>query len=166
MILYHSSTYPLVSTGDDRFYAQLSDTYRLSIAFLFDACGQVSHVMIGGEPYHPVEVAPPSDNDAGLWPAFEGLYKDPTNYNLDEILRMKLWDGVLFFAEEDEEVPGRAISSRCFSSDLGLIEFKDSNTHPLQTLVWGKATLYNPIDETTFHPNRVIRYLVEVPVGS
>jgi hypothetical protein len=82
-----------------------------------------------------------------------------------DILTVRLEDGVLFFAEGDHEVPGKAISNRCFFSEfeLGVFEFEDTPVDGVKIVVRGKATRYYPLHEQEYRASRVIRYLIDVP---
>jgi hypothetical protein len=79
-----------------------------------------------------------------LWKAYEGVYKDPSNTNPEETFIVRLQDNAIYIAEGEHEAPGKAISNRSFLSDLGLIEFEDSDSDEVKVLVWGKATRYYP----------------------
>jgi CubicO group peptidase (beta-lactamase class C family) len=153
---------PLISIGDGRLFGEVSDKYRLTVAFIANSGGKVTHVMITGEPYFLIEIDPAFQQDSHLWKSYEGIYKDPSNSNLIEIFTVRLQDGVLFVSEGDHEVPAKAISDRCFLSELGLIEFEDTNSNAVKVLVWGKATRYYPLDQHEYMVNGVIRYLVDV----
>ena len=134
----------LVPFGDARFLAQVSENYRLSVAFFDGSAGKVNHVMIAGESYFPVELDPAFQPDLSLWKAYEGVYKDPSNTNPEETFIVRLQDNAIYIAEGEHEAPGKAISNRSFLSDLGLIEFEDSDSDEVKVLVWGKATRYYP----------------------
>jgi hypothetical protein len=158
------STTPLVPLGNHQFYAEFSERQRLPVAFVAGPEGNITHVMIGGEPYHPIQLDPNFAPDLALWQAYEGLYKDPSNTNLDEMFRIRVRDGVLFLAENEQESPCRAISNRCFLSDLvGCIEFVDTAVDHIKLLVWGKATRYLPVKQQEYQTNRVVQYLVDLP---
>lgn len=154
----------LVPIGSNQFYAEFSEKQRLPIAFIEDGASAITHVMIGGEPYHPLALDPIFQPDVALWQAFGGLYKDPSNTNRDEMLTVRLDDGVLFIAEGENEVSTRPISNHCFLSDLGMFEFVDSDVPGVKILVLGKATRLYPVDQQKYNAKKVIQYLVEVPV--
>ncbi|MBE2201489.1 MAG: beta-lactamase family protein [Anaerolinea sp.] len=156
---------PLIPIGNDEFYAQVSETYRLSVAFLFNSDGKAAHALIGGQPYHPIALDPAFTPDSRLWRSFAGVYKDPSNMDKADILTVRPEDTVLYIAEGDYEVAAKAIDGRCFLSKLGLIEFEDAPAQDLQILIRGKATRYYPLAEQEYRANGVIRYLVDVPPG-
>jgi CubicO group peptidase (beta-lactamase class C family) len=156
-------TLPLVAIGNNEFYAEVSERYRLSVAFSFNSDGMVIHVMVGGQPYHPIKLDLAFEPDLRLWQSFVGVYKDPSNMDKADILMVRLENGVLYIAEGDHEVPGKAIDNNCFLSDLGLIEFEESESDTVKVLVRGKATQYYPLKEKEYRANSVIQYLVDVP---
>jgi hypothetical protein len=159
---YHGKSLSLTRIGDDHFYAQVSERYGFPIAFIHNAGGEIIHLMLGGEPYHPIELDPTFVPDLELWKSYEGIYKDPSNSKREEMFRIRVHDGVLFFAEDTHELPCKAISNRTFLSDLGMIDFGDTHSaHPV--LRWGKAVRYYPVDQRTIDANRIIEYLVDVP---
>jgi len=158
-------TLPLIPIGNDEFYAQVSVTYRLSVAFLFNSDGKAVHALIGGEPYHPIALDPAFTPDSRLWRSFAGVYKDPSNMDKADILTVRLEDTVLYIAEGDYEVAAKAIGGRCLLSELGLFEFEDAPRQDLQILIRGKATRYYPLAEQEYRANGVIQYLVDVPTG-
>jgi CubicO group peptidase (beta-lactamase class C family) len=135
---------PLVPFEYTRFFAEVSEKYRLPVVFLEDREGQVTHVMITGEPYFLIEIDPSFQPDLQLWKTFEGIYMDPSNPNPDEVFTIRLEGGTLYINEDGYEVPGRAIGARCFLSELGMIEFKDTGLVGEKVLVLGKATRYYP----------------------
>jgi hypothetical protein len=157
------SSLSLVPFGKDQFYGEYSKDRHMPVEFGSDAEGKITHVMIFGEPYHLIASDIEFEPDLQLWQLFEGVYKDPSNSNKAEIFTIRLQDGVLFIAEGDREVPGKAISNYCFLSDLGLIEFKDTYSPEAKILVWGKATPYYPLNEHEYRLNKVIQYLIDVP---
>jgi hypothetical protein len=136
---------PLTPIGGDEFYAEVSQTARLSVAFLFDGAGEAAHALIGGEPYQPVVLDPDFAPDLDLWQAYVGLYRDPSNMDPAEMVRVRLQDGVLSFTEGEEEAAAKAISNRCFLSELGLFAFEDTAVAGVKTLVRGKAVRYYPL---------------------
>jgi CubicO group peptidase (beta-lactamase class C family) len=170
-------TLPLIPIGNDEFYAQVSETYRLSVAFLSQKPGfsleqglptgdkslasQIA--LVGGQPYHPVVLDSAFEPDLRLWRSFVGVYKDPSNMDRADILTVRLEDAVLYIAEGDYEVVAKAINGRCLLSELGLFEFEDAPTQDLQILIQGKATRYYPLDERVYRANGVIQYLADVP---
>jgi hypothetical protein len=160
----HGSLLPLVPTGDAQFYAKISKTYQLSVAFVHNAHGKILHVMIGGEPYHPIELDSTLRPDVQLWQSFEGLYKDPSNFSREEMLAVRLQEGTVHIIEGTHEVPCKAISNRGFLSELGLFEFEDTDSDDVKVLVWGKAVRYYPVDKHLYVENRIIRYRIDVPV--
>lgn len=155
---------PLVSIGRNQFYAEFSEKQRLPIAFIENDARAITHVLIGGEPYHPLVLDPTFQPDVQLWKAFVGLYKDPSNTNRDEMVTVRLQDGVLFIAEGENEALAKPIGSHCFLSDLGMFEFVDSAVAGVKVLVLGKATRLYPVDQRKYKTKKVIQYLVEVPV--
>lgn len=154
----------LMSVGDDQFYIDVSATYRRPIAFIRNLVGEVAHVMISGEPFHLFEIDDALQPDLTLWQSFEGIYKDPTNHNLDDILTIRLQDGNLLIVEGIEEFPARAISNHAFLSDLCMFEFMDTHLADVMILVWGKATRYYPLNAQAYSENGVIQYLVDMPL--
>jgi CubicO group peptidase (beta-lactamase class C family) len=154
-------SFPLVKSGEGRYFADISETYRLPVAFIEDREGRVAHVMISGEPYFPVEVDPDFQPVLAQMNSFEGVYKDPSNPNLEEIFTVRCREGRLFITEGGHEAPCKAIGERTFLSELGLIEFEDSERSDAKVLVWGKATRYYPFDPVAFRTLGLIRYLVE-----
>jgi CubicO group peptidase (beta-lactamase class C family) len=157
--------WPLVPIGQTEFYVEHSERYRVPVAFLAGSNGKVTHVMVGGQPYHPVELDPAIQPDPNLWASYEGLYRDPSNCNPEDMLAVHLRDGVLHVAEGDHRVGCRAISNRCFLSELGLIEFEEVGSARVQVLVWGKATRFYPLDERAFTTEKVVRFKVDVPAN-
>lgn len=155
----------LIPYGKGKFYADLSDTYRVPVVFLHGPDGKVSHVMMAGEPYFPFEPDPEFRPDVDLWKTYEGVYKDPSNANSEEMISVRLQDGVLFVAEGDHEAPAKAVSERCFLSEVGLIEFEDTGLDRVKVLVWGKATRFYPLDEHAYRANGIVKYLVGAPVA-
>jgi CubicO group peptidase (beta-lactamase class C family) len=133
---------PLVQFGEGKFFAEVSEKYRLPVTFLGDSQGKATHVSIAGEPYFPFKLDPAFEPNLDVWKAYEGVYQDPSNANLEETFTVRLTDGMLFIAEGELEVPCRAVSDRCFLSELGLIEFETLPTEDQDVLVWGKATRY------------------------
>lgn len=154
---------PLVPTGNDQFYADVTATYRLPIAFVADQAQQVTHVLIGGEPYHPLALDRTFQPDPQRWQKFVGLYKDPSNSNLAEIFTVRVQDGELYIAEGANEATGRAISQHAFLSTLGLFEFQQTEDDGVHVLVWGKAVRFYPLNAQLYGEHKVIRYLVEPP---
>jgi CubicO group peptidase (beta-lactamase class C family) len=155
---------PLIAVGNGAFYADVTAPYRLPVAFIDDAKGQVAHVLIRGEPYHPITLDQTFQPDLQLWQSFVGRYKDPSNNNHDEIFTVRLQDGVLFITEGTHEVPCRAINQRSFLSTLGLFTFEDTDMDAVKLLVWGKAVRFYPVDQQAYLSNKVIQYLVDIPV--
>jgi len=147
---------PLVPIGGDEFYAEVSQTGRLSVAFLFNGADEVAQAMIAGEPYQPVTLDPFTP-DLDLWQSYVGLYRDPSNMVPAEMVRVRLQDGVLYFAEGEEEAAARAISNRCFLSELGLFAFEDTTVAGVKILVWGKAARYYPLDEQAYQTHKIFR---------
>lgn len=104
--------------------------------------------------------------DLPLWQTYEGLYQDPSNTNPEEIFRIRVQDGVLLLAENEQESPCKALSNRQFLSDLiGSFEFVDTDRAEVKLLLWGKATRYFPVDQQEYRTNRVIKYLADIPNG-
>jgi CubicO group peptidase (beta-lactamase class C family) len=159
------TSHPLVPIGRHEFYAEVTEKSRLSVAFSFNGDGKAAHVMMDGQPYHPVELDLTFEPDLRLWQSYAGVYKDPSNLDNADILTVRLEDGVLCFAEGDHKVPGKAISNRCFLSEfeLGVFEFEDTPVDGVKILVRGKATRYYPLHEQEYRANRIIRYLINVP---
>jgi CubicO group peptidase (beta-lactamase class C family) len=153
----------LVRFGDNQFYVQVSERYRLMVAFISNSAEKVTHVMMGGEPYFPVDLDPAFQPKPHLWKVFEGVYKDPSNSNREEVFTVRLQNDVLFIAEGSREVPSKAISNNCFLNELGVIEFEDTQHDEVKILVLGKATRFYPLNKDGYHLNNVIQYLVEVP---
>jgi hypothetical protein len=160
----HGKSLPLVSVGEDQFYTEISEKYRLPVTFIRGRDGEITHVMIGGEPYHPHALSTTFEPDLHLWQSFEGLYKDPSNSYLDEIFTVRLRDGALSIAEGNTDVGCKAIGPRAFAANVGLFEFEDTQSDGVKILKWGKATRYYPLDQHEYRANKVIRYLVDVPV--
>jgi CubicO group peptidase (beta-lactamase class C family) len=158
------SSMPLVPFGKGQFYGEYSKNRHLPVEFVPDAQGKITHVMIIGELYHHIELDFAVEPDLHLWKLFEGVYKDPSNSNQEEIFTVRLQDGVLFIVQGDHKVPCKAISNYCFLSDHGLIEFESTHSDEVKILVWGKATRYYPLNEHEYSLNHVIQYLVDVPV--
>ena len=154
---------PLVPLGNDQFYAEFSERYRMPVAFSLDSNGMVRHATIWRDPYHPVVLDPKLQPDLQLWKSFEGIYKDPSNSNPEDIFSVRLQDEMLFIAEGEREVPCTTINRRCFLSKLGLFEFEDTGSATPPVLVWGKATRYYPLDIDEYKTKGVIRYLVDFP---
>lgn len=150
----------LIPYGEDVFYGEVSETYRVSVAFLPNSDDQARHVMIAGKPYQRFELNA-FQPDLDLWRKFEGAYKDPSNWNPEDIFTVRLKNETLFIAEGDHEIPTRAVSNRCFLCDFGFIEFEETDLDDVAILVWGKATCYYPLDEQAYRRNRVIRYLID-----
>ncbi len=161
---YGGQSLPLIPVGDDRFYAEITATRLLPVAFVRDTDGKVMCVMLGGEPYHRIELDLSFQPDIQLWESFEGLYKDPSNSNREEMYTVRLQNGELLVAEGTREVPCKAVNNRCFLSDLGLFEFEDTHFDAVKVLVWGKAVRYYPVEKHIHDLGRVIRYLIDVPV--
>lgn len=164
MLERQGSLLPLVPTGGAQFIAEISETYRLSVAFIHNEHGEILHVMIGGEPYHPIALERTLRPDVELWQSFEGLYKDPSNDNREDLLAVRLQEGTLLIAEGTHEVPCKAISNRSFLSELGLFEFEDTASDEAKILVRGKSVRNYPVDKNLYLEDRVIRYLIDVPV--
>jgi hypothetical protein len=160
---YQGKNHMLSAIGEDAFYAQISEKYSFPIVFVRNDAGKIIHLLLGGEPYHPVTVDPTLEADTALWKSFEGLYKDASNLNRNEMFRVSLRDSVLFVIEAQNEAPCKAIAPRSFLCDIGLIEFVDSPSAPSKILVWGKATRYYPVDQSLYESRGIIRYLVDVP---
>lgn len=154
---------PLVPISSNQFYAEFSEKQRLPVAFIANQAGAITHVMIGGEPYHPLALDPTFQPDVQCWQAFIGLYKDPSNANHAEMFTVRLRDGDLFIAEGENETPTRPVSNHCFLSDLGLFEFVDSAIEGAKILVWGKAVRFYPVNEQKYRTNKVIQYLSAPP---
>jgi CubicO group peptidase (beta-lactamase class C family) len=142
---------PLTPIGSDEFYAEVSQTARLSVAFLFNGAGEAAHALIGGQPYLPVVLDPDFAPDLDLWQAYVGLYRDPSNMEPVEMVRVRLQDGVLSFTEGEEEAAARAIGNRCFLSELGLFAFEDTAVAGVKILVRGKAVRYYPLKISGFY---------------
>jgi CubicO group peptidase (beta-lactamase class C family) len=155
---------PLAPVGNHQFFVQVSERYRLPVAFVQGLAGQMAHVMIGGEPYHPFPIDRFVQPDLALWRSYEGIYKDPSNRNREEMVMVRLQDGVLYIAEGRYETPCQAISNCSFLCELGMFEFEDTHTDEIRLLVRGKATRYYPLDKDVYLASGVIRYLVDVPV--
>ena len=157
---------PLVHIGSDEFYADVALTARLPVAVVLDGHGNVDHVMVRGEPYDPLEIDPTFESDVALWRSFVGLYRDPSNANDEEMVAVRVDDGVLYVAEGSDESASRAIDDRCFigSAGVGLVEFEDTTVASAKVLVRGKATRYYPVDEEAYRTRKVVRYLVDVPM--
>jgi CubicO group peptidase (beta-lactamase class C family) len=137
---------PLIPFDVGCFFGQVSEQYRVPVAFLQDSGGKITHVMIAGEPYFPIVFDPDFQPDLDLWKEYESVYQDPSNTNPEELFTVRLRDGELYISEGQHEVPSRALSNRCFLSDLGLIEFEDIPAAGVKGLVWGKATRYWRVD--------------------
>jgi hypothetical protein len=137
------STLPLVPSGEGRFFAEISETYRVTVSFSEDSQGNVTHVMISGTPYFPIAFDPGFQPDPRLLKAYEGQYRDPSNLNSQEVFRVWVDNDVLYIAEGDHEVPARAIGNYIFLTELGLIEFEDGERAGVNVLKWGKATRYH-----------------------
>ncbi|MBV7330716.1 beta-lactamase family protein [Chloroflexi bacterium TSY] len=133
---------PLISVGEGKFYGELSPTSRRPIAFIDDASGRVAHVMIRGEPHHPIMLEPPQQPDLALWHSFTGIYKDPSNADPEEMFRVRLHDTTIYIAEGDEEAPCQAVSERSFLCRLGLFDFETIEPDDQIVLVWGKSTRF------------------------
>jgi hypothetical protein len=140
------STLQLVPSGEGRFFAEVSETYRVTVSFSEDSQGNVTHVMISGAPYFPITLDPNFQPDPRLLKGCEGDYRDPSNLSPEEVFRVRAENGVLYIAEGDHEVRGRAISDYAFLSELGLIEFEDGERAGVNVLKWGKATRYHRIE--------------------
>lgn len=168
LVLEHQEvSLPLVHIGGDAFYAPASATSRLPVAFAIGRDGRVSHVMIRGEPYHPVEIDPAFVPDASLLRSYVGLYRDPSNANDEDMVSVRLEDGVLHVAEGSDEALTRAIGERSFlgKNGMGLFEFEDAAAGEAKVLVRGRATRYFPADEQAYRDRGVVRYLVDVPAS-
>jgi len=163
MLIYQGKSLSLVQFGDNQFYAEISERYRLMVTFVENLEGKVSYIMIGGNPYFPANLDPSFNPQPHLWKAYEGVYKDPSNWNKDDIFTVRNQDDVLVIAEGEHEVTARPLGNRCFLCELGLIQFEDTGQEEVKILVWGKATRYYPIDGDVFRAENIIRYLVEVP---
>jgi CubicO group peptidase (beta-lactamase class C family) len=157
---------PLVHIGGDAFYAEASPKVRLPVTFDLGGDGEVGHVMIRGEPYHPVDIDPAFVPDARDLQSYVGLYRDPSNAADSEMVSVRVEDGVVYIAEGGEEAPTSAIGERRFLAhlDMGSVEFEDTTVSEAKVLVRGKATRYYPVDELAYRDDKVVRYLVEVPV--
>lgn len=153
----------LVPIGRNEFFADVSPTYRLPVAFVSDIEGNVVHLVIGGRPYQPIELAPSFAPDPHLLQSFVGLYRDPTNMDDADLLKVDIRGGQLRFTEGGDGFPGLAISNRRFSSELGIFEFVGAPHGDASVLVRGEATRYYPIDEHAYRVRKVTRYVFEVP---
>jgi CubicO group peptidase (beta-lactamase class C family) len=133
---------PLIPFGRGKFFAEVSEKYRIPVAFLEDSEDRATHVMIAGAPYFPIAFDPAFKPDLGLLKAYEGVYQDPSNTNPEEVFTVRLQNSGLTIAEGEHEAPCRAISNGCFLSDHGLIEFEDTDQPGVKVLVQGKAVRY------------------------
>jgi CubicO group peptidase (beta-lactamase class C family) len=149
----------LVPIGGGEFYQDVSPTYRRPIAFVAGTDGRVAHALVDGEPYHPLRRDESYRPDHARLQAYEGMYKDPSNRNRDEIYTVRVRDGSLVIAEGAQEHRCTAIAEGRFVSGLGLLEFEPTDGAALQVLVSGRATRYYPLDVATYRERRVIRYL-------
>lgn len=156
---------PLVQFGDNQFYAEVPEGYRLVIAFIGNSAETVTHVMIGGQPHFRVQLDPAFQPKPHLWHVFEGVYKEPSNRNREEIFTVRVQDDTLFIMEGNREVSGKAISNTCFLSELGMIEFEDTQRDEFKILKWGNATRFYPLDQNEYRFNNVIKYLTDIPHG-
>lgn len=150
----------LIPCAAETFYAEVSETQRLPVAFVQDAEGHLAHAVIGGQPYHRVAFDPLCTPDWGLWHSFAGVYKDPSNRNAEEVLTVRVHDGMVLLAEGSAEVACQPLGQRCFVSDHGMIEFEGAHADPHKVLVWGKATRYYPVDRAAWYASGVITYLI------
>lgn len=165
LILQRENKDPIVldTIGDNQFCSPITDRYLLPVAFVNDKNGEIAHVMIGGEPYFPIELDSEFQPNPQLWKTAEGIYKDPTNNNLDELFSVRLKGEQLFIAEGEHEVPAHAITDNCFLSELGFIEFEYSPQSESKVLVLGKSVRFYPIDEDLYRTKRVIQYTDYIP---
>ncbi|MEM7125577.1 MAG: serine hydrolase domain-containing protein [Chloroflexota bacterium] len=153
----------LVAIGAHQFYAEAHEFYRPTVAFVHNAAGELTHAQIDGEPYNPIEFDHNLEPDLTLWDSFVGVYKDPSNCNLDEVFRVRLDGDTLYFAEGDEETTCTPVNQRTFLSDLLYFEFVNASSENGTLLKWGKAALYYPIDPEALDKRGVVEYLVDVP---
>jgi len=160
------NTIPLTQYSSHQFYAVITEKFIQLIAFIRNAEGILTHVMLSGNPYFPVVVDPSFHPRPDLWENYQGTYKDPTNRNMSDIFTVRIKDETLFIAEGDKEVPCSPITNRRFTSELGTIEFEDTRIEPIKILVWGLSTRFYPLAEEKFKDGKIIEYLVDVPTSS
>jgi hypothetical protein len=155
---------PLVPYGEDRFYGEHSGHRHLPVVFPRDEKGQITNVMIIGQPFHRIELKPEIEPDPALWRSFAGIYKDPSNPERGSILSIRWQGGRLLVAKGEREAPCSAIGQRSFLCDHGLIEFERDAQDGAEVLLWGKATRYYPLDPELYRAKGIIEYAVDVPV--
>lgn len=163
LLIRGGNRYTLIPLGDDRFYAEAGEFYRPTVAFARNGEGEIIHVLINGEPYHPLTIDTTLEPDLALWQSFAGVYKDPTNCNLNEVFHVRIQDNTVIFVEGDEERAGLPVNQYTFLSKLGFYEFLDGPAGK-KILRWGKAARYYPVDVETLDSKGVVKFLVDVPM--
>lgn len=153
----------LEAVGNNQFCSEVTSRYLLPVVFVDEPNGEIMHVMIGGEPYFPIELDSEFESNPHLWKKLEGIYKDPTNANVDELLSVKLCENDLCIREGTLNVNAIAVSNACFLSEIGLIEFEDLPDDKGKILILGKAVRYFPLNEDKYSLNGVIQYAVDIP---
>jgi CubicO group peptidase (beta-lactamase class C family) len=155
----HGQAAALVPLGNGEFYQDVSATNRLPVAFV-GGDGEITHALIGGEPYHPLTIDRAFQPEISRLHAYAGIYKDPSNRNCDEMFTVRVQGDALVVAEGAREHPCTAVGEGRFVSELGLLEFEPSHPGAEYILVSGKATRHYPLDARAYRERRVIRYLV------
>lgn len=138
--------YEMVQWGRDVFYIDVTETFIQAVEFFFDPAGTLTHIMKSGEPLHPIELLP-FKSDIATWRSFAGAYRDPSNWELNDIIYVRFGDDQLLFKEgiEGKEAPGRAITPDTFLTHLGYLQFQEHNGQTV--LIVGQAAYYFPLAE-------------------
>lgn len=147
----HGQRAALVPIGNNEFYVDVSETYRLPVAFLVDVNGSATHAMVGGEPYHPITIDRTFQPEQAQLLEYEGVYKDPSNSNHEDTFTVFLNTNTLVIAQGTKEYRCTAVSDSCFLSELGMIEFVRSGVDAVHILIAGKATRYYPLNTHAYH---------------
>lgn len=162
-IEWKGKSMPLVGYGGGQYYAEVSEKYRLPVAFVENAQGEVVCVTVSGMPYFPFQSDLSIQPDLQVLKSYQGIYKDPSNSSPDELFFVDVQDDGLYITEGDHRAPAKAASTRSFLSELGFIEFEDTAQSDMKVLIRGKSTRYYPLDAEEYRRNQVFKYLVDVP---
>lgn len=133
----------LICHGEHQFYYDLEETIVLAVAYFFDPAGNLTHIMKGGEPFHPLELLP-FKPDMITWRTFAGAYRDPSNWELNDIIYVRFEDDQVLFKGGlgGDERPGRAINPDTFLTHLGYLQFL--KTDNIYRLIVGQTAHYFP----------------------
>lgn len=160
MLELEDTVLTLFPIGEHHFYARFPEKPHFSIRFLQAFDTRISHVMIAGNLYERMDMDETFQPDFTKLKTYEGMYKDPSNTSLDQLLRVELKDEKIIVLESGFEMPCTALSDTLFLCPYALIEFRRTKSN-VPILVWGKTTPYFAVNKMAWEQNKVVQYIVQ-----